>query len=269
MTRLQDQRDNLEEIRDDLHADIKAKNIDLDIKIEAYNQLQSDYDEIKSKFSRMKERNIKLESHNANLEDRIYDKDRELERMRGELSVLERMVQNLNTSNNNRLLQKREDIFESPKKVKRAVRFSPSSGRSGRRSRKRSYGDEDLHESENINPRGEYGKMNQIDHFDHMQLKKEDYKEQREITEKNYYLRNQGDHFEHVANVRERPRKREGKRFYGVNVQEEQEGPKKVKRHANSTENNILTWDNPYEGKISQHIFPKFSNSFQIFKKIF
>jgi hypothetical protein len=47
----------------------------------------------------LKEDNIKLESSNNSLEDRILDKDRELDRMRAELGVMERMISNLSSKN--------------------------------------------------------------------------------------------------------------------------------------------------------------------------
>ena len=48
-----------------------------------------------SKFSQFKEEIVKLDKENVNLDDRLIEKERELERLRGELSVMERMFGNI------------------------------------------------------------------------------------------------------------------------------------------------------------------------------
>ena len=48
-----------------------------------------------SKLSQFKEEIVKLDKENVNLDDRLIEKEREVERLRGELSVMERMFGNL------------------------------------------------------------------------------------------------------------------------------------------------------------------------------
>lgn len=242
ITRLTSERDNLEDERDSLVNQLKAKNVDLDIKTEGYNQLQGDFDDLKSKYSRLKERSIKLESDNANLEDRVYDKDRELERMRGELNLLERMVQNFNTNSNNNIssnlqVNRSHNLLnlqrESPNRQAnsksgylRRPRFTPKS-KAKRRNRDYSDDLDDLDDQESNRP--ETKPSSQVGNFL--------ISEPRAKPE---------------SKVRPAISKKERARFYDFKLEESHQISKKQARNHNDSENNILTWDNPYNG--TQHL---------------
>jgi len=73
--------------------DKSIEDQDLDRKESIIRDLEDQVDRLKDSLTDVKEENIELKALKENFHYRITDKEKEIERLRGELSMLERIVQ--------------------------------------------------------------------------------------------------------------------------------------------------------------------------------
>jgi predicted nuclease with TOPRIM domain len=76
-------------------------------------EVENEAYESQSKCSQFKLEIVRLDKENMMLDDRLIEKERELERLRGELSVMERMFGNIGNrpiNNQNNQIKKQETV---------------------------------------------------------------------------------------------------------------------------------------------------------------
>ena len=277
-------------LNDELEDEIAKKSRNLQQEISQAHNLEDDLDDLKNQSRDLKEKLNREESENYNLRTRLEDKDKELERMRGQLSVMERMLGNLNKHSNNSRSPRskryqREEIRERPEYT--ATRRDPYQ----HRNEIQSYPYESTTESR-VKERLRDPRYMQ-DHFEGDRLKPS---RRKELNPKSYVLRNQEDHFEDEAHLADHPRHQGTRRMFRPHLQPQQESNRRQEElnqvspmaagrfqnrdrevlkgrrkrfeappvdksgHArgNQSSSNFLTWDNPYNSNF--HWF--FSSNF-------
>ena len=74
---------------------LQSQQSELDLALQQKDSLETQILDSQNKFSHFKEEITRLDKLNAVLDDKLIQKERELERLRGELSVMERMLGNI------------------------------------------------------------------------------------------------------------------------------------------------------------------------------
>jgi hypothetical protein len=239
----------LKDLNTDLEDELSSKQMNLKRKTDFQRNLEDEFEDLSEQNTLLKEKNIKLDADNQNYEDRLVEKDRELDRLRGELSVMQRMLDKMN----NHSAKKEYPRRNSP--PRNQYRASPA-----KRERHRFENDQHTYPDRTgpdhprmVHPSEEYGQRNLRDHFEGDALRPNQYPEEyeRQVNEHNYNLRGQQDHFE-GAELRKQPHRRDAKRLHNNFVDQEADQDKIHGRgggRANKQSSNILTWNQPYDGK--------------------
>lgn len=224
----------LESSKKQIQENLQEKEIESEKKSTQIYEMEDQISNLNSNLSQANERVIKLDNDNINFQDRIQEKNHELERLKGELSVMERMVQKIDIGRGGDPHQQRKvENFRNSNFKRREEIKSPETEFYSRNERK-------------IESQGDV----------FQNFRNDERKEFSARKINNYRGRREGESSpgqkNKISNEMERPKKYF--KDFVVGGKEEQLQKNKMDAKAIAKANmqgtgNFMTWDNPYESK--------------------
>ena len=239
---IQNQRDNLLRENEDLIQQIQDRKTKTEIEDDKYFNLETDYKNLKEDYQILRGDNIKFEAQNSSLYDRLGDKDKELDRMRAELEMLQRMISSLSQKNSREIPSPQQyyarDTIDRSNQFRHQKEYKDSPGTKNQKLRFQQ--DEDLLNSPvKINSNKSY-------RFD----------SHKETRHQNDNLHDQTNNRRNY-DQRQYPENDANKEYNRIDNRksiDEMEISKATNHGRVSDQSgNILTWDQPYEKKRDNH----------------
>lgn len=212
---------------------------------------------LNQKLTRANEKIIKLDNDHLNLQDRIEEKNRELERLKGELAGMERMINNIDIGSNRKNTGSPNLRGNGKIRSERVMTRKTLDGNNyGEYQNNDDFEPNNQHSNKRLNFRSPSNRRNKppINEFnDNSNSHK---KRSFGIKERNEEMSNNDDknlnNGNKISNEMQRPKKYFNNFVVGENDQQQQQNKRDAKAIAKAFmqgTGNFMTWNNPYDQK--------------------